>query len=42
MNCGATVRGRRDKKFCDDHCRNEFNNARRADEEAYLRRIFRI
>jgi len=41
-NCGAPVVGRLDKKFCDDHCRNDFNNARRAQQEAYIRRIFRI
>jgi predicted nucleic acid-binding Zn ribbon protein len=24
--CGKQVRGRVDKKFCDDYCRNSFNN----------------
>lgn len=24
--CGKPVRGRSDKKFCDDYCRNNFNN----------------
>lgn len=24
--CGAPVRGRSDKKFCSDHCRNTHNN----------------
>ncbi len=26
MLCGKQVRGRIDKKFCDDYCRNSFNN----------------
>ena len=26
MSCGETVRGRSDKKFCNDYCRNAFNN----------------
>ncbi|HRN73837.1 MAG TPA: hypothetical protein PLM81_11960 [Ginsengibacter sp.] len=24
--CGKPVRGRTDKKFCDDYCRNNYNN----------------
>ncbi len=24
--CGKTVRGRTDKRFCDDYCRSAFNN----------------
>jgi predicted nucleic acid-binding Zn ribbon protein len=26
MACGKAVKGRADKKFCDDYCRNAFNN----------------
>ncbi len=26
LECGNTVRGRRDKKFCSDMCRNTYNN----------------
>lgn len=26
MSCGESIRGRSDKKFCDDHCRNAYNN----------------
>jgi hypothetical protein len=26
LTCGKTVRGRIDKKYCDDYCRNNFNN----------------
>ena len=26
MSCGEIVRGRSDKKFCNDYCRNAYNN----------------
>lgn len=26
LECGTPIQGRRDKKFCDDQCRNDFNN----------------
>lgn len=26
LNCGKAVKGRSDKKFCDDFCRNNYNN----------------
>jgi hypothetical protein len=26
LQCGKPVRGRVDKKFCDDYCRNSYNN----------------
>jgi hypothetical protein len=26
LNCQETIRGRSDKKFCDDQCRNQYNN----------------
>lgn len=26
LSCGKTVKGRTDKKFCDDYCRNNYNN----------------
>lgn len=28
LQCGEKLRGRSDKKFCDDQCRNQFNNER--------------
>ena len=39
MLCGKTVRGRSDKKFCDDYCRNAFNNQLKADNNNYIRHI---
>lgn len=26
LNCGKAIKGRADKKFCDDSCRNTYNN----------------
>jgi predicted nucleic acid-binding Zn ribbon protein len=26
LACGKPVKGRTDKKFCDDYCRNQYNN----------------
>jgi hypothetical protein len=26
LDCGDTIKGRSDKKFCSDHCRNSYNN----------------
>lgn len=26
LDCGKPINGRRDKKFCDDQCRNNYNN----------------
>jgi hypothetical protein len=26
LNCKKAIRGRADKKFCDDYCRNNYNN----------------
>lgn len=30
LTCGKTLRGRADKKFCDDYCRNNYNNQLKA------------
>lgn len=31
--CGKTLKGRPDKKFCSDKCRNNYNNRRRAKDK---------
>ncbi len=33
------LRGRLDKKFCDDYCRNTFNNQRNSDQNNLVRNI---
>lgn len=30
LDCGVNLRGRSDKKFCDDQCRSNFNNRAKA------------
>src|SRR5436190_8867437 len=30
LSCGKTLKGRVDKKFCDDYCRNNYNNQQKA------------
>jgi hypothetical protein len=37
--CGAIIKGRSDKKFCDDTCRNNFNNQLRSDHTTIMRSI---
>ncbi len=39
--CGKLLKGRIDKKFCDDNCRNSYNNQQKAkgSYSAYVRTI---
>lgn len=37
--CGQTVRGRADKKFCSDYCRNSFHNKLNSDTINYMRNV---
>lgn len=30
LACGAVLKGRTDKKFCNDYCRNNYNNQQKA------------
>ncbi len=39
LNCGKTIKGRSDKKFCDDYCRNNFNNRQQTDKTNLIRNI---
>lgn len=40
--CNEKLLGRKDQKFCSDHCRNTFNNRQNEDVNAYVRRINHI
>ena len=40
--CGQTLSGRKDQKFCSDYCRNTFNNRLNEDSTKYIRRINNI
>lgn len=37
--CHAAIKGRSDKKFCDDHCRATFHNRKEASTNAFIRKI---
>ncbi len=39
LSCNKPVKGRTDKKFCDDSCRNSFNNQLKADNNNLVRNI---
>lgn len=39
LNCNKKIVGRSDKKFCDDSCRNNYNNHINSDENNYVRNI---
>lgn len=39
LSCQKPVHGRSDKKFCDDYCRNIYNNRLRSHSNNYIRRI---
>ncbi len=39
LDCGEPIQGRSDKKFCDDQCRNNYNNRQNSDAVAEVRNI---
>lgn len=39
LTCNKTVKGRTDKKFCDDLCRNNFNNQLKSGNNNIIRNI---
>ncbi len=39
LDCGKAVKGRTDKKFCDDSCRNNYNNHLKIDDGFLLKKI---
>ena len=39
VNCGKTLAGRSDKKYCDDNCRNEYFNKQKEIERKEIRAI---
>jgi transcriptional accessory protein Tex/SPT6 len=38
-SCHKPLKGRSDKKFCDDYCRNNFNNSLKSDTNNTIRNI---
>lgn len=39
LDCNAPIKGRADKKFCDDQCRSNYNNHLRADDYSFLKQV---
>ena len=39
LNCAEPVKGRADKKFCDDQCRTQYNNRINSDSSAIVKNI---
>jgi transcriptional accessory protein Tex/SPT6 len=39
LTCGKSLKGRSDKKFCDDYCRNNYNNQIKAESNNHIRNI---
>ena len=37
LECGEKIMGRSDKKFCNDQCRNAYNNNLRSDSDQYIK-----
>lgn len=42
LDCGEALSGRRDKKFCDYHCRNNYHNRQQEDLSAIKRKVHRL
>jgi hypothetical protein len=42
LTCGKPLRGRSDKKFCDEGCKNEHNNRLQHEERESIKAIDRI
>ncbi|HEX7692385.1 MAG TPA: hypothetical protein VF408_08345 [Sediminibacterium sp.] len=40
-HCSKQLHGRTDKRFCNDHCRNDFHNRQNAIAAQYMRQINR-
>ncbi len=42
LECGRSLIGRSDKKFCSDDCRTNHNNKQNSDQTNYIRRVNNI
>lgn len=42
LDCSETIKGRSDKKFCNDICRNSYNNKLNSDTTNYVRNVNNI
>jgi hypothetical protein len=39
LDCQGELKGRSDKKFCDDQCRSNYNNRRLSENTLYMRQV---
>lgn len=39
LDCGDVIKGRSDKKFCSDQCRNSYNNRLNRDSNNFVRNV---
>ncbi|MDQ0640787.1 hypothetical protein QF042_004352 [Pedobacter sp. W3I1] len=42
LDCGTLIRGRADKKYCDDACRNNYNNRLKIEDNLVIKRVNNI
>ena len=42
LECGDPLKGRADQKFCNDSCRNAYNNKKAGESTNFMRKINRI
>lgn len=42
LDCGATLKGRSDKKFCSDQCRNDYNNTMNREANSLVRNVHSV
>jgi len=42
LECGKSIQGRSDKRFCDDACRNAYNNKLNSDQTNLVRNVNNI
>ncbi|MCF8222449.1 MAG: hypothetical protein K9J25_04825 [Bacteroidales bacterium] len=42
LDCGAALRGRSDKKFCSDQCRNNYNNTINREANSLVRNVHSV
>lgn len=39
LDCNEELKGRSDKKFCDDQCRSNFNNRQQSENTTFMRQV---
>lgn len=42
LDCGEKLKGRSDKKFCSDSCRNNYNNRMNRDVNSFVRNVHSV